>query len=116
MPSRGVPGPIYRVKRWFMRVQRSNIRKIIKIKIIIITMTFKKRFWGSRGHPWGPWRSRWAPGAPYKLPRGAREARDEREVFISGRHYLRQDTTDSVITRPCHRSVITSLLSQDSQT
>ena len=30
MPSREVPGPIYRVKRWFMRVQRSNIRKIIK--------------------------------------------------------------------------------------
>ena len=28
MPSRGVPGPIYRVKRWFIRVQRSNIEKL----------------------------------------------------------------------------------------
>ena len=27
-------------------------------------------------------------------------ARDEREVFISGRHYRRQDDADGIITRP----------------
>ena len=29
-------------------------------------------------------------------------ARDEREVLISGRHYRRQDDADGIITRPRH--------------
>ena len=50
MPSRGVPGPIYRVKRWFIGVQRSNI-KIFQKSIFYI---FSKSLRGPPAPPPDP--------------------------------------------------------------
>ena len=49
MPSRGVPGPIYRVKRWFIRVQRSNIEKLYFFKLFFFDPGEHRGALGSTG-------------------------------------------------------------------
>ena len=62
---------------------------------------FKIFFLGVARPPLGPRATCGGPMGPLINYREERaNARDEREVFISGRHYRRQDDADGIITRP----------------
>ena len=73
------------------------MKKIIKK----INFSFFQIVSGGRVATPGAPRDTWNPMGPHINYREERaNARDEREVFISGRHYRRQDDEDGIITRP----------------